>query len=816
MIVVQIDGVPDLITSGPLLKRVRYGDAGLRYGDPGLIYGGLTPVTNFKSLLSLDSSMTISQKIEPEQGRGSVSMLTLSFTDKDGYFSKLISPGVIVDEPMGNKFVKIYLGYQNTSFPEDFLISMRGFISGTTYGAGKVSIQISDPNIKRRAQICFTPKTKLTSPINSSTLSIPVVKTDGFYDHVLGPDLTYDTTIKTYLTIDDEVMEYGPGALLGTSVNVSSRGARSTSSASHSAGATVENSLQVQGNLVDLALKFMLSGFNGPYKSGVSCRSIVNTLDPSLGNISNAVLLPENVDAILDLGLTIGDYMTVSGSSFGNDKTVVVIDILPALTRQNRLILCDQDFTVESPATGVSLAFRSRYDTFPVICGAKMAPYEVDVTTHVSVRNLYLAQNENRMRFYIKEPFALKSFIETELFLPVSAYSITRYGQVSIALTKPPIADQKFITISKDNVLDPQNVLVTRSINNRRYFNEVQYTFDFDDSGNDQSTESFLDTESLSKVSISTPLPITSKGLRTDLGAESFIKRRGKFLLRRYKDAAFELNYKVNWATASQLEVGDVVLVKDEGNLHIINFADGTRNIDTALFEVIQRQLDIKSGQGNITLLSSLGVEVTDRFATISPSSLVVAGSTTTAIKIKDSFGAIFPRNEKKKWVPYIGLPIFVHSPDYSNISNEVTLTGFDPADNYKMLVDPPLSYTPAVDDIVEIGKYDTGSDPNVNKLYKIVHAYLDPSVTVVSGIDDFNFFVSPSDATLFNLTGLAGVILIHNTDYSIMSPEVKLTAIDTGTGQITTSSSLGFTPAAGQKVELIGFKDGGGAYRFI
>lgn len=818
MVVVQIEGVPDFIATGDIFTAVRYGDPGIKYGDPGLVYGGLRKRTDFKSLLNLDGSMTISQKIEPEQGRGAITLLTLSFTDKDGYFSRLITPGIVVDEPLGNKFVKIYLGYQNTSFPEDYFIVLRGYISSTTFMHSKVMIQISDPNIKRRSQVCRSETTKLTAPINSSVLSIPVVKTTGFYDHILGPDALFDTAVKTYIKIGDEYMEYGSGALGGTTITVTSRGARGTVAAAHSTNDDVENAIQLQDNIVTLALKLMLSGWNGNFLTGISCRSIVNTLDPVLGNINNAVLLPENIDAVLDLGLTVGTYMTISGSTAGNNKTTKINEITAAVGRQNRLLLCSDTFNLESPATGVSLAFRSKYDTLPILCGAKMKQLEVDIETQERLRNQFLSQNENRMRFLISEPITLKNFIEDELYLPLGAYSITRYGQVSMALTKPPIADQKLVVLDKTNVKDIATVSITRAVNNRRYFNEVDYFYDANDAGDFKNRLNFLDTQSLSQVTISSVLPIKSLGLKTDLSAAVLIPRRGTFLLRRYKQVAIEILLKVNWKIASQIEVGDVVLLRDDGNLKLLNFTDGTRNSQSQLYEVIERSMDIKSGDGTVRLLGSIGVNLTDRFGTISPSSQTDTGSTTTSIKIKDSWGALFPGNEKKKWNDAIGLPIFVHNVDYSLISNEVILTGFDPADKYKMLVSPALSFVPGANYTVEIAKYPDTTDPNQNALYKQVFCFIDPTVTVTSGVSSTNFFVSVADAAKLVI---GNFILIHNTDYSILSPEVKVQSVDLGTGSVIVTSSLGFTPAAGQKVELIGFRDHvndstGGPYRHL
>lgn len=815
VIVVKIEGVPFYITSGPIFKTIRYGDP-IFYGDPGLVYGGLLLRDDFKPYLNLDGSMVISQKVEPEQGRGAVTLLTLSFTDKDGFFSRLVSRGVVVDEPLGNKKVQVWLGYQATSFPEDYLVILRGYISQTTYQASKVTIQLSDPNIKRRGNICYTPKTTTTSPVNNSQTSIPVVRIDGFYDHVLGPDgLTYDPAITTYIKIDDEYMKYGPGDLSPTAITVV-RGQRGSTAASHDVNASIDNIIQIQDNLINIALKTMISGWSGPYTTGQNIRSLADTLDPGLGVIPGAVLLPEDIDAIEDLGIAVGDWITISGSTMGNDGTFQITEITDALSRSNRLLNTTGVFIVETPLVpgALVMSIRSQYDTYPVAAGAKISPIDIDVDTFQTLRNQFLAQGENRMRFLITEATTLKSFIESELLLPVGAYSITRYGKMSMALTKPPLAAQKLIFLDKDTVKDAPNIVVMRGLNNRRYFSEIDYYWDIlDDGSTFTNTLAILDTESLSKTDTSSVLPVKSKGLKSDLNAQVLIDRRGQFLLNRYKNVATELTLKVNFKTIAQIETGDVVAVRDDGHLKLLNYETGERNLGTQMFEVIRRDIDLKNGDGTVTVLGNIGVQATDRFATISPSSLVDTDSTTTSIRIKESFGSAFPGNEGKKWKDYVGLPIFVHNLDYSIVSAEVTFLGIDPGDSHRLLVDPALGFTPSPDMIVEIAKYDTGNDSSVNALYKLVHCYIDLTTTVTSWVDALNFFVSLADAADMNIGQL---ILVHNTDYSILSPEVTVTNIDTGTGQITVDKTLGFTPSVGQKIELNGFKDFGFSYRIL
>jgi hypothetical protein len=265
----------------------------------------------------------------------------------------------------------------------------------------------------------------------------------------------------------------------------------------------------------------------------------------------------------------------------------------------------------------------------------------------------------------------------------------------------------------------------------------------------------------------------------------------------------------VNWQAGSLIEAGDVVAVKDDGELRIANLATGDRNLETQLFEVIERTMDLKNGTVKLTLLSNVGYQANDRFATISPSSDVVAGGTTSRIPITESYGNT--SNEWKKWEEFVGLPIQVH--DYAwTYYYESTLVGFDPVDPNVLLVSPPLGAAPVAGDIVDIVPYPaTDPDPNTNQLYKLLHAHLSPSIAVVSGTSQTVFDVSLSDAAVMNEGQL---ILIHNDDYTVFSDEVEVTSI-VGT-QITVATALGFTPASGQTVELVGFKDGGGPYRVL
>lgn len=818
-VVVKIDGLSDLLTSTNIYTKTRYGDP-VVYGQEGIVYGGLRPLENVKTYLSLEgSSLTISQRLEPEQGRASVSTVSLSFIDKDGYFTALCSPGVVLDDILG-KEVTIYLGYQELSFPEDFFVIFRGRISGVQIASGMCNLTISDPNIARKQNIFFTAKTTLVGALSAGATSLTVASNGDFYKSILGPNGAYDSGVKLYLKIEDEYIEYGPSytlpfATFGTNTfSGVSRGARGTTAATHADGSDVEARIELTGNVIDLALKIMFSGWNGPYLESVALYSIVKTTDPILGDIPGSIILPALIDAVKDYGLAVGDYITISGASNGaNNTTCRITRFADLFAQPNRIIYTDGALVIEQPTSAI-MAVRSQYDTLPVSCGVSLPGKEVDVSSHVSLKNQFLGTSDYTFRFFISSQTTAKTFIESELFLPTSAYSLTKAGRLSVGLTHPPIADQTLLFLTADNILDPQNTKPRRDLNqSRKFFNEISYAFDANDDGNPTKTVKYLDSDSLNIIGLSSQLPITSRGARTDIGFPNVAERQAKLLLSRYKRGATILECKVNWEVGNRIESGDVVAVQDGGILKIANFSTGTRDLGTQLFEVVDRSLSIKDGNVGLKLISGIGTSLTDRYATIAPSSMIASGSTPTTVIIQDSYGALFPGFEQGKWADYVGQDVLIHSQDWS-VQGVGTLLGFDPAAPYAMQISG-LMFTPMSGYIVEIIEYPTTTDIIEAQTYKQIHAFLMPQVTVTSGSSTTQFFVSLSDISKFQ-TGFP--VRVHNASYSIDSGDndIFITAVDNGTGKITVGTSLGFTPSAGQLVDLLGFADGGGPYRFI
>jgi len=815
VIVVKIKGLNDILSSTPVGTEILYGDVDVIYGAPGLVYGGLRPYTKqnedgsistFRPYLNLDgSSLTIGQRLEPEQGKASVSLLTLSFIDYEGFMTQLISPGVLLPEILGAE-IQVFLGFSNISYPQDFFEVFRGYISAVDDGPGTVNIQVSDPNIKRRQQLFYIAQSSLTGDISPSDTSIPVTSTGDFFAPIIGPDGNPNNSVHCFIQIDDEWIECVPDS--GTTFSVIMRGARGTTADSHTSGTTVSAGIQIgdptyQVNALDMALQFMLSGWDGPWITGEPLLAIGPEPDPDPGTTTtDFITLPSGVDAVQDYGLVAGEWCILQGSSHGGNNNTLfqIVRFADFESQSNRLIYVNATLTKEQD-TPATIGFRSQYDVLPVGAGLSLTPIDVDIAQHQLIKNIFLGGNGNDYIFFFSQSVdSGKDFLETQVYFPIGAYSLTRRGKLSCGYHSPPIANQNLAILNKDNVLDPQNIRPSRALNQRAFFNEIDISYNFDDAGDSLSNVVILDNDSLNAIGITSVLPISAQGVYAGYSAAK-LQKRAFFLLNRYKRGALMFTIKVNWKVGSTIEAGDIVTIQDYGNLQLANFNTGERGLDYQLFEVIDRTFDLKAGNVSLKLVGGLGATIQDRFATISPSSHTDTGCTSQKVIIKDSFGALYPGNESKKWAQYIGLPIVVHSKDWT-VYAQVTLLSIDATNNYLLHV-TDLGFTPPADYVVDIAAYPNSPDPTENALYKVMHVFLSPTVLVTSGTDTTHFDVGGGDIGKFKV---GAPVRIHSLDYSSDSGDLTVAGI-VGT-TIQTSASMGFTPSAGFQVDLIGFPD--------
>lgn len=815
-VVVTIDGVSDVFTNvTSVYTQARYGDTGLVYGQPGLVYGQGLRVWNggtIRDYLDMkSSSVQIMQKIEPEQGKASTTTMRLAFIDKDGYMTSLCSPGIVLPEMLGRE-VNVYLGYQGTSYPEDYFRVFRGFVSDITAIAGQVQLEISDPGYIKQQNIFIAQTTTLSASINNSTTTIPLVSNAAFYVPILNVNAAYDSAISCYVKIGDEYIQYAPAGIGTNQYTSVTRGATVLGQASvavaHTAGDSVQNLILIEDDAILMALKIMLSGWNGNWITGVKCQAFVNMQDPSVGSIAGAILLPLGVDAKKDYGLAVGDKVTaVGGTNAG--QTGFITGFVDAFGQKNRGIITGGSFTSED-TTASTLSFRSQYDAYPIDAGLQMTPKDVDVERHIYLRNNFLSSASNSYRFLIDNTEDGKAFIEKEIYLPIGCYAVTRYGRSSVAYTKPPFGSASVVTLDKNNVINPEQIRPFRSTNKRKFFNVISFTYDALPDQTFQTITDFLDTTSITNTKKASTLEIQSRGLRTNKGAAALVAARGQQLLDLYKNCATQIEVKINFGAAAQVEAGDPVFLVDNGGLLIANFQTGIRDLGTQAFTVLERTLDLNQRQGKLLLMTGSGFSPTDRFASIAPSSVIGAGSTQQQLVLTDSYGPIYPKQEYLKWRSYVGLRVWLHNDDYSISDQGGTFLGFDQGNNYLMNVSG-FSITPSAGLVLELGPYPTNAIASDQSAAKTAHAFINESLTVTGGSSNTVFSVSSGDAAKLKV-GLP--VIVHADDYSSVSPEVTVLSVVSTT--VTVSATLGFTPSAGHVVDLVGFLDGGQPYRWV
>lgn len=807
VVTAEIEDVNDIFANQEFFTDIRYGDP-IEYGDVGLVYGGKRPYSNqnggtFQALINLEKSqLVLSQKIEQEQGRASISQMAICFTNKNGYFTNLAARGKVVNDLMG-KIVTIRVGYTQLSFPDQYWQCFEARVQGFSFVGANFFLQLGDANLRRRRTLFFRGSSVLNGAISNSSQVIDVVSNSDFHRQILGPDGLDDANVKTYLQIEDEFIEYNRQAFLTNQFSnvpvgaIVTRGARGTIAVTHDSQTDVTAAVEISGNPFIIALKAMLSGWNGPYEEGVPVKSIVFTGDPVLGDVENSVTLDDETDANLDLGIAVGDWLTISGDEEpSNNVSAPVLSFFDVNGLPRRGMVLDTTLVRNDDSSAV-FSIRSQYDTLPITCGLKMYGWEVDVSTHQDLADRVFGQE--LMRFFLTDSVQSgKNFIEMQLYLPLGAYSLTRFGRMSAGVALPPTANQRLKIFDQTNVINAPSISVERNTTNRNFFNQIDTTYDENDLGEFRQTFRVLDSESISEIEVLSVLPIQSRGTKSDLTPASLIQGRSERLLSRYSLGAVLMKFEVNFKVGITIMPGDTCLINDPDTLKLPNLVTGEQGLGQILIEVKEMSINFSTGKIAITCLSVLNYSSGEIFATWGPSSLVSASqSTASSIKVKSSYGS--QDSEWTKWQDYEGMRIRVHSYDFS-FDETVVLTNVTTGNILQ--VSPPLSAPPGEDYIVDLVQYSTDTDPNFEAFVKLQHVFWVRSAPVVSGLSTTSFTVSAPDAALI----LVGRTLrIHNEDFSDDSGNVEVISV---VGTTVTVEDMGFTPAANDFVELVPWYD--------
>lgn len=789
-LILEIDGVDTIYSAIITLEAIKFGGSGVVFGQPGIIFGGSTALENNEALISLGGSgNTISQQLLQDKGGvSSVSSLSIELLDKNGLISELISPGFVVEDLLTQK-ARVYLNFENGIHPRDSVLIHRGIIDEITPLQGAVKLNIAHPEQMKRQDLFILQNTQLNGAVNNSVTTIAVDTTAGFI-------LPVSPELLSYIKIGDEIIQYT--GFSSTQFTGCTRASLGTIAASHADNDEVSSFYRLQDNGIDLALKIMLSLGDDLEKDvlHIGATSVVD-LDPN-------VVFFDDVDIEKTLGLVVGDFISITGSGFGGNNLTLepITGFGTAGLGSYVTVDVDLDLELTSPAEAT---FKSKYNILTE--GMGMTMQDVDVERHETLQTRFSSTIPD-YDFYIKDTVSGKEFLSEQIYFPAGMYSLPRKSKASVGITVPPIAEDQAQTLDERTIYDASQLKAPRSIN-KNFYNAVVIKYNEaldEDKFLSGKVEFSADSQSRIANVGNKPFTIESKGLRPSDATETLIRLNTRRILERYQFAAELIpGVKVLYKTGFKIECGDIVVANPQ---NLTDLDEGSRNRRPKLYEVVNKSLNIKTGEVVLDLLAT-NFAIDGRYGVVSPSTLVGVGSTTTSIVIKDSYSTTAPKIERDKWEDFVGLPIKIHSPDWT-FDEDITLVEFDSGDDYKMIVSPALSLPPTEDYIIDIPYYENVISDN-STLYKLMFCHFDPRVLVDTGISTTQFTVGAGDVVKIFV---GSIVRVHNTDFSIDSEERVVTDITGVT--ITVDETLGFTPATGQEIDLIGFQDGDLPYRLI
>lgn len=800
-LIVEIDGLP-IFSSLQNKKYVKYGDPGAIYGLDGLVYGGLIKDELSYPYIDLGKSTNnITQQLLIDKGGYSSSTnFDISLVDVDGYITKVITPGYVIEDILARK-ARIYLSLEGAGHPEDSILFFSGIVSDVKSGAGYVNINISSPERLKNLEIFPKISTELAVAVNASVTTFTVVDTSQF---ILPAD---SGTLKSYFKIDDEIVEYTGST--STTFTGCVRGQFGTIAASHDIEASIETFYRLQGNLRDLALKLMLSGGEEYHTKDIEVLSF-NTYGSNYNE--NSVYLPTYYpDQIY--GLVIGDIVNITDSlNPANDGQAEILSI--TTNEVGSFLVLDK--ALLSEGSGALISFKSKYNVLPKFAGLEMTPDQVDVSEFERIYTQFQSQFFE-YDFYIKDQINGSDFINTQILYPSGCYALPRKAKTSVGLTIPPLAQSGTKKLSNINVTKASNIKINRSIS-KNFYNSVIYRYD-QDAVEDKYTRGKItqSADSTNRINISNkPLQIDSDGIRASSNFDYLFQTQTRRFLDRYQYGAESLDIQVLFGEGFTIEIGDTVIL--DGQLLQISDtknANGTRKFLPRLFEVQNKSMSLKGTEITLTLVDTV-YSLDGRYGVIAPSSKIGTGSTTTKVVLEKSYGdTLTDRLPTIKWLNYIGEKVLVRSDDWS-FQEVVIITAVDPASPYNLIVSPALSIAPTENMIVDTPCYPNSTDAADQAIYKAAHCSWNMTRNIITGSTDTVLIFDSLDAPAFVL---GAPVIVHNKDWSIKSSEAKiidvfLSSVDPS--YVTLSKPLGFTPTTDMFVELLGYPDGGASYRFL
>lgn len=802
-IILEIDGIPLIFAAIGAAKLIEYGDD-IVYGQAGITYGGVVGDPRSRDYISLSGTTNnISQQIEIDKGgEGSVQKFSIALIDKDQELTRVFAPGVYVPDLL-SRDASVFIGFQGGAHPRDSIRIFNGIITGAEASPGAWKLIVDHPDYFKRQDLYLQVNTPLVGEIDGTDTTLVLEDASLL--------LLPQGGVECYLRIEDEILRYTTINYNTNTVSGITRAQLNTVANSHDDETDVVSFYTLTGNPIDIALKLMLSNEgNTAYATDVAIPRFVK-VSPS-DDVVDAFFI-EDTTIVDRLNITIGDAVTIAGATevANNITDEVITDII--INETGTIFVLDGAGLVEEVDSAAVGAFTSRYNVLPQ--GAGMKNLHVDIEQHERMKQLFPSLPS--YLFYLKDTLDLKSFLPQQVYYPVGLYQVPRKGRASCAATVPPLSTEDLVELNTRNIIEASKNKLERQLT-RYFYNSVVYRFEQDSLRDDfLAGQVILSTRSSQRIAAGNKsLKIESTGLRNNVSTRNYLRSQVRRFSDRYQFAAESIKVKTNYKTGFNVEVADIVLFGGS-DVQLPDYERGTRDFLPRMMEVIDKSINYKTGQIQLTLLDT-GYGLDGRYGVISPSSIIGTGSTDQEIIITTSYSETNIIDEQAKYRNFVGQEIEIRSLDFT-FQEVVTLIQLDEGNSAKLLVFPALPAAPTAGMIVNLPYYPDTTDEEDRPKMKAIHAFFTPQVEILSAPDQFNFVVGAGDIDKFFV---GGFVLVHSPDFANNSiidsidDDAIVTAVDTGTNTVTVSRALGFVPAAGDFVDLIGFADQGKPYRLI
>jgi len=171
-LVAKIDGYETIFANVSIKKYIRIGDPELYIGDDWFI-GGFSLMENQSPYISFSQGTTtrIAQKLDVSRGQGSsVSQMTLAMLDYNFAMTEFVSPGKVLTDVIGRR-VTVFLGAQESSWPEDYNVIFRGVIQDVEAATDTIYLNLSNTEEKKRISVLPKISEETTAPFDYKSVT---------------------------------------------------------------------------------------------------------------------------------------------------------------------------------------------------------------------------------------------------------------------------------------------------------------------------------------------------------------------------------------------------------------------------------------------------------------------------------------------------------------------------------------------------------------------------------------------------------------------------------------------------------------------